>query len=332
MAEYSNQGRAGTAPAGRGASVASAANWAGALVSLLLIAGIAVWGYRLLVRDVTGVPVVRAAEGPMRVAPENPGGTPADHMGLAVNAVAGNGTAEPVPERVVLAPREIDLEADMDVVKAEEPAPEAAPEEEVMAEADAATDEDADAERIAAALSTQGDVATRMAALAEAMAGDDAPLSDLEEVSAVAPAEPAPAEVRVAEVQAKRIDAKGVAVSLRPLPRPQALDTAPRPEPAVAVAPAGPRDLDPEAIPAGTRLVQLGAYESPEVARGEWDKLTARFADFIDGKDRVIQRASSGGRTFYRLRAHGFEDLSDARRFCAALVAENADCIPVVTR
>jgi hypothetical protein len=28
----------------------------------------------------------------------------------------------------------------------------------------------------------------------------------------------------------------------------------------------------------------------------------------------------------------GFEDLSDARRFCSALVARNADCIPVVTR
>ena len=37
--------------------------------------------------------------------------------------------------------------------------------------------------------------------------------------------------------------------------------------------------------------------------------------------------ATSGGRTFYRLRAMGFEDLSDARRFCSALVAENAECM-----
>jgi hypothetical protein len=35
---------------------------------------------------------------------------------------------------------------------------------------------------------------------------------------------------------------------------------------------------------------------------------------------------------FYRLRAHGFTDLSDARRFCAAFVAGGVDCIPVVTR
>ena len=57
-----------------------------------------------------------------------------------------------------------------------------------------------------------------------------------------------------------------------------------------------------------------------------------RFGDYLNGKDRIVQTAESGGRTFYRLRAHGFADLSDARRFCSALVAEGADCIPVVTR
>ncbi|MEN9062673.1 SPOR domain-containing protein [Ponticoccus litoralis] len=68
------------------------------------------------------------------------------------------------------------------------------------------------------------------------------------------------------------------------------------------------------------------------MARSEWDKLGGRLGEFLDGKDRVVQKASSGGRTFYRLRAHGFEDLADARRFCSALVSQNIDCIPVVTR
>ena len=91
-------------------------------------------------------------------------------------------------------------------------------------------------------------------------------------------------------------------------------------------------DVDPATLPLGTRLAQLGAYDSPEVARAEWDRLNGKFGDYMDGKKRVIQKASSGGRTFYRLRAMGFDDLSDARRFCSALVAENADCIPVTTR
>ena len=50
------------------------------------------------------------------------------------------------------------------------------------------------------------------------------------------------------------------------------------------------------------------------------------------GKAMVIQAAESGGRTFFRLRAHGFENEDDARRFCSALVAENASCIPVAHR
>jgi len=68
------------------------------------------------------------------------------------------------------------------------------------------------------------------------------------------------------------------------------------------------------------------------VARQEWDRLSDRFGEYLEDKNRVIQKAQSGGRTFYRLRALGFADLSDARRFCSALVAEKAECIPVVTR
>ena len=94
----------------------------------------------------------------------------------------------------------------------------------------------------------------------------------------------------------------------------------------------GTVDIDPKSLEVGTRLAQLGAYESAEVARSEWTRISAKFGEFFDDKARVVQRAESGGRIFYRLRAHGFEDLSDARRFCSALVAGNADCIPVTMR
>lgn len=58
-----------------GTRIATLTNWAGAAVSLALIAGVGVWGYKLVMRDVTGIPVVQAMEGPMRIAPEDPGGT-----------------------------------------------------------------------------------------------------------------------------------------------------------------------------------------------------------------------------------------------------------------
>ena len=73
MAGYDDDLDDAAAP-GWGERLSRLAGLAGALTSVALIAGLAIWGYRLAVRDVTGVPVIRAMEGPMRVAPEDPGG------------------------------------------------------------------------------------------------------------------------------------------------------------------------------------------------------------------------------------------------------------------
>jgi hypothetical protein len=56
------------------------------------------------------------------------------------------------------------------------------------------------------------------------------------------------------------------------------------------------------------------------------------FPGYLDDKSRVIQQAESGGKTFYRLRALGFENIDDARRFCAAFKSRNVDCVPVLVR
>ena len=52
----------------------------------------------------------------------------------------------------------------------------------------------------------------------------------------------------------------------------------------------------------------------------------------FSGKARVVQEAKSGGRTFWRLRAGGFASKDEARRFCAALIAEGVDCIPATAK
>ena len=68
------------------------------------------------------------------------------------------------------------------------------------------------------------------------------------------------------------------------------------------------------------------------MARDEWQKISGRFTSFFSDKRMVVQEAVSGGKTFFRLRAEGFDDLADARRFCSALTAAQADCIPVELR
>ena len=76
-------------------SLGTLTNYAGAVVSLGLMVWIGVWGYKVVARDVSGVPVVRAASNePMRMAPEKPGGQLVAHQWLSVNEVMVKGGAE----------------------------------------------------------------------------------------------------------------------------------------------------------------------------------------------------------------------------------------------
>jgi hypothetical protein len=352
---------------------------AGALASLALVVGIGVWGYGQVKRDVSGVPVVRALEGPMRVAPDQPGGQISDHVGLAVNAVKAGGTAAPVSETLVLAPEEGRLAPE------DRPAPELKPD----AAADAGAGAGAGAESGAGPVPVPGPAAP---------AGNEAPaplplvearLDGSTPVAALSPSDGAPAKDRTAgDVQAPDTAAENAALDepaaeaaqphaaaiaealaaagiaplsqpdaeedtadtgaatdaatqvssetapvtvLRPAPRPATrLDTLERDGSFLRLAAAEDTEL-PE-VPPGTRLVQIGAFDSIAEARAGWAEVQARFGPLMKGKARVLQQAEAGGRTFWRLRAAGFDDLAHARRFCAALVAERADCIPVVAR
>ncbi len=308
-------------------------NAAGAVVSLALIAGIGVWGYKLVMRDVTGIPVVKALEGPMRVTPDNPGGEIAPNAGLAVNAVAAEGEAAPPEDLLVLAPRVVQL-TDEDL--AVQPTAEAgevvamdAPDDAITVLVEgpaelAAPEVAADAAAPAAAPLPDGPLtAEQILALADQIAANLTPLEPL------ADGETAPVAMSINDVPLDVIadiipsSEPGVAVSLRPVARPETLVTATE---------AAAQDGSATTVPIGTPLVQLGAFDNAEIARSEWTRLTGRFADFMAGKTMVIQEASLGGRTFYRLRAMGFADLSDARRLCTTLIAEGADCVPLLNK
>lgn len=302
-------------------------NLAGAASSLVLVIGLGVWGYRLAVRDIHGVPVIKAAEGPMRVAPEDPGGTVADHQGLAVNAIAEAGGVTAPSDTLTLAPRAVDL-AEGDGAGLSELPPMAAPPVATIAAlsqgaevTESATEADADMET------------GSEDALAAAQAPDLAtPEPEPEPVAVPAPV--APPEV-VADAPSGTL-----VKSLRPLARPASRPAKAGAAPAVtasaaaqpAAAAAAPAETRADKISNGTRLVQLGAFDTTDQARGEWKRLQARFPELLGQKSLVVQPAESAGRTFYRLRALGFDDEADARRFCTALLAEGAACIPVTQR
>lgn len=314
---------------GRGLQTSRLVNIAGAVCSVGLVIGLGVWGYKLAVRDVNGIPVVRALEGPMRIAPANPGGEVAAHQGLAVNDVAALGAAAPPPEQLILAPRPVELTAEDAAAEDMNGAAPAAPLQDTALAPVVAP--------IAPLAATQGgaDPDAVAKALAEALASDPDAASVEEDLGSVETASVATA-ADTAEAPA--------APSLRPRARPAsfapASDTATDPAattdtaPALADTAAPPPvvEVDASAIPNGTRLVQLGAFDTADQARGEWVKLTNQFGPVFAGKAMVVQSAESGGSTFFRLRAHGFADEAEARSFCLSLLEQNAACIPVEQR
>ncbi|WP_051520924.1 hypothetical protein, partial [Rubellimicrobium mesophilum] len=108
---------------------ARVAVWAaGGLVSLALVAGVGIWGYKLVWREVMGLPVVVAEEGPMRVLPADPEGEVVPQQGLAVNAIPAAGIAAPPSDVLMLAPQtpglaEEDLEVAQTTAEADEVMP-----------------------------------------------------------------------------------------------------------------------------------------------------------------------------------------------------------------
>ena len=266
----------------------------GAVMSLGLVVLAGAWTWSMMQRDVSGVPVVRALEGPMRVAPETPGGQQAAFQGLAVNELAGAG-ASTEAEVIVLAPQPLGLG------QITPPA--------------------------------VGGAVPSTAAVPSVPAGPALGFNNPNRLAV--DRSPRPRGREGADVQ----------VATGPLiAQPPALSTSNDPRAADALAASiaqsvaldlsGPRgiDVDPASIGPGTRLVQLGAYDNPDEARAAWEGLSRRFSPLLNDRGRVIEAAHSGGSVFYRLRAHGFSDERDARRFCAALVAEQIDCIPVLVR
>ncbi len=288
-------------------------NLAGAAVSVGLIAGAAWWGYKIAVRDVSGVPVVRALEGPLRISPDNPGGERADHQGLAVNSVAAVGTAAPVADELVLAPRPVDLTL--------EDGPGLAAEAPVIAEGTldttpqplpaAAAPAEAAAEPVEAAIADGPEVLLQ-AALTEALD------------------QPAPA------AEAAVLESDPALAGMRPMPRPSAGpdSDAPMPEP-VAIADTAAdvpeaAEIDPAGLEVGTWLVQLGAFDDVEGARAHWIERASVFPDQMTGKARIVQEGAMGGQTFIRLRVQGFENKAAAHDFCTAMIEKDLTCIPVI--
>lgn len=304
------------------------ARLAGAGLSALLVVGSVVWGYRLAMRQINGLPVIAAPEGPARIAPDNPGGELADHQGLAVNMIAAVGEAEGAADLLVLAPKPMEL-APGDGVSEELAVTAGVPLAPPAVAPGPHVGTVQPSETLRAMRPADGQLAEPLpeAAPEPVLSPDLEPIEAGSIEAALLEAGVLPPEAEVQPGDLVSANVPGVSASLIPPRKPGALARATAP----VVSPVVTTEVDPASLTPGMQLAQIGSYETEAEAKLEWEAAVARFGALFDGKGRVIQAAESGGRSFFRLRVAGFPTRDDARRFCSALKS-GGQCVPVTVR
>ena len=281
--------------------------WTGAALSLFLLAGAIGWSYQLIVRDVNQIPIVRAQLGPLRVAPDNPGGLTAANQGLSVTQLAVN-------EKPLLS-NEIYL----------------APAAEILIEENLAlkVKEEYESNKVDGAFEIK-EVNAENSMNLEALPDQKEVDSRSNDVGVLSKAAFSQKKIEIENAVSLALsitnDPDKSLSWLRPKIRPvgfyrngnitedQIVSNEPMPK-----------------LPIGSAVVQLGAFDSKSLAESEWQRFEKILGSILIPKKMVVQKAESGGKIFYRLRASGFSDISDARQFCTA-ISDKVACIPVVTR
>ena len=281
--------------------------WTGAALSLLLLAGAVSWSYKLIVRDINQIPIVRAQGGPLRVAPTDPGGLTAANQGLSVTQLAVN--EQPLlSDEIYLAPAAEMLSKENVETKIEEGyIPKNNDKKLEIKEVNAENNINLKAwsDQVQINKGSENEVVLSEAVFSQ---------KKLDIQNAVSMALSITDNTDVFRV------------SLRPQIRPISLNQD------------GSKNFGQAAssgqisqLTVGSAVVQVGAFDNKALAESEWKRLENLLGSILITKQMIIQKAESGGKIFYRLRASGFNDIADARQFCTA-INDKVACIPVVTR
>jgi hypothetical protein len=122
----------------------------------------------------------------------------------------------------------------------------------------------------------------------------------------------------------------GTAAAAKPPGAPTSVNGLPLPPPSpppIRLASASNTPPPPAAIGTGTATeVQFAALSSKENALSEWGRLQAALPDLLNGRQPLVSKVEVDGRTFWRLRTGGFDNVADATSFCASVRAKGMTC------
>ena len=283
----------------------------GAVISLNLILWAGYWTYNIISRDINGIPIVAAQPGPLRVAPDTPGGIEAENIELAVTKIASQ-ELPPNPKAVELAPGTEKLTPDdLTIFQAIK--------QKKIIDRQAALNNQIHLGVIEPNLSKEISLESVNTVTNTANYSITENQSELVAAALALALKPS-ADNLIANAAAQN-KFKQIKPRLRPgsLLEASVFTTETVIRPALA------------SVETGLAVVQFGTFATETVAFEEWDRLSKNLSVILDGRPKYVERIKRNGNEIYRLRLGGFVNIDDASRFCSAVISQE-NCVPVIAK
>ena len=283
----------------------------GAVISLNLILWAGYWTYNIISRDINGIPIVAAQPGPLRVAPDTPGGIEAENIELAVTKIASQ-ELPPNPKAVELAPSTEKLTPDdLTIFQAIR--------QKKIIDRQAALNNQIHLGVIEPNLSKEISLEPVNTVT------NTANYSITENQSELVAAALALALKPSADNLIGNAVAHNKFKQIKPRPRPGSLLEVSVSTTETVIRPAL------ASVETGLAVVQFGTFATETVAFEEWDRLSKNLSVILDGRPKYVERIKRNGNEIYRLRLGGFVNIDDASRFCSAVISQE-NCVPVIAK
>ena len=283
----------------------------GAVISLNLILWAGYWTYNIISRDINGIPIVAAQPGPLRVAPDTPGGIEAENIELAVTKIASQ-ELPPNPKAVELAPSTEKLTPDdLTIFQAIR--------QKKIIDRQAALNNQIHLGVI------EPNISKEISLEPVNTVTNTANYSITENQSELVAAALALALKPSADNLIGSAVAQNKFKQIKPRLRPGSL-------PKVSMANTETVIRPPlTSVETGLAVVQFGTFATETVAFEEWDRLSKNLSVILDGRPKYVERIKRNGNEIYRLRLGGFVNIDDASRFCSAVISQE-NCVPVIAK
>ena len=285
----------------------------GAIISLNLILWAGYWAYNLISRDINGIPIVAAQPGPLRVAPEVPGGIEAENIELAVSKIASQ-ELPPNPQAVELAPYTAKLNADDITINQ-------ALKQKKLIDSQIKKRTQGHLQIVEPELLNE----ISLVPIKTSIESTDYTIVD-NQSELVAAALAIALKQNSEQVSNKAISGNIQSNIIKPMPRPGSFRIK-------------PTSLNSEnsilptlgSVETGLAVVQFGSFENKQLALAEWGRLSENLSVILDGRPKFVERIQRNGNEIYRLRLGGFVNIDDASRFCSAVISQE-NCVPIIAK